>query len=215
VTVDYTPPSSFFGTTSLATAKSPLKSLWLNSNGITGSIPESIFHLSGLNQFHIAGNQISGTIPTTIGILSNLDYSLDFKNNRLTGTIPLELSHLTKIEWIDLSQNQLMGEIPAELGGDVHEPTLKTLILRWNRLEGSVPHFIQHLEYVAIQGNANLTGSLCPAMGHIEADCGGSDARNLDCPCCSLCCDADGNCYKPQTSTTGGATATIVDTPTP
>ena len=63
----------------------------------------------------LSENQLTGTIPTALGGLSNL-LELSLYNNQLTGQIPSELGGLINLQQLYLFENQLSGEIPAELG---------------------------------------------------------------------------------------------------
>ena len=60
-------------------------------------------------------NQLTGTIPTQLGQLTELQY-LNLNNNELSGTIPTELRRLTKLTGLDLGNNRLTGTIPTQLG---------------------------------------------------------------------------------------------------
>jgi hypothetical protein len=57
-------------------------------------------------------NQISGSIPTNLGNLNNLQ-SLLLNNNQLNGTIPSEFGNLTSLGFLNLAQNLLIGDVPA------------------------------------------------------------------------------------------------------
>lgn len=56
--------------------------------------------------------------------------------NNLVGTIPQELGLLTKLEWLDLGENHLTGSIPIDLA-QLHD--LNVLYLRGNQFAGIVP----------------------------------------------------------------------------
>jgi len=62
----------------------------------------------------MSSNQLSGSIPSELGGLTNLRYLfLDF--NQLSGNIPSELGSLTNLEGLHLNSNQLSGSIPQQL----------------------------------------------------------------------------------------------------
>ncbi|KAJ2992874.1 hypothetical protein HDV02_002775 [Globomyces sp. JEL0801] len=91
---------------------------------------------------------LSGTIPSYLGDLSNLTYLYDISftncfvirylfDNQLTGTIPDSLGKLYTLNGLFLSDNQLNGSIPSTLD-DL--PELHWLKLNGNSLEGSFPN---------------------------------------------------------------------------
>ncbi|VEU33883.1 unnamed protein product [Pseudo-nitzschia multistriata] len=85
--------------------------MWLDGNDIYGTIPTEIGLLSGLASFSMANATITGTIPTQIGNLSQLRRLWLF-NNQLTGTIPGALNNLELLEVVELHGNDLKGSMP-------------------------------------------------------------------------------------------------------
>ena len=73
-------------------------------------------------------NALTGTIPDQIGVLAELTW-LYLYDNALTGTIPARLGGLAKAGYLGLSTNRLSGTIPTELE-DL--PALVELYLRGN-----------------------------------------------------------------------------------
>ena len=57
-------------------------------------------------------NNISGTIPSTLGKLKSLVF-LRLNGNRLTGPIPRELAGVSSLKVVDVSSNDLCGTIPT------------------------------------------------------------------------------------------------------
>jgi hypothetical protein len=56
---------------------------------------------------------LTGTIPTEIGLLTNLQTGLVFSRNSLTGTIPTEIGMLTKMRnQLKFDHNFLTGALP-------------------------------------------------------------------------------------------------------
>ena len=85
----------------------------LLSNKLSGTIPSELGQLSNLEYVFLGNNQLSGTIPSELGQLSNLA-GLSLGNNHLTGSIPSELGQLSKLEILYLYSNHLTGTIPKE-----------------------------------------------------------------------------------------------------
>ena len=78
---------------------------------LSGSIPSEIGNLSNLTHLYLHSNSLTGSIPPEIGNLTNLtDLSLSF--NSLTGSIPPEMQNLTNLEHLNLGFNSFTGEIP-------------------------------------------------------------------------------------------------------
>ena len=92
-----------------------VRSFSLGTSGITGSIPNSIGLLSELTHLVFSTNNFFGTIPTTVGYLTNV-VTFDLGNNRLSGSIPTQLVNLVYVTYLYLGQNKLTGTIPTGLG---------------------------------------------------------------------------------------------------
>lgn len=94
---------------------SSLQVLVLDLSQLTGTIPTEIGLLTDLQEVSINyAPQIEGTLPTEVGLLTNLS-KLSFWHSNLTGAIPSELAHLTKLTVLDLRDTELTGLIPIEL----------------------------------------------------------------------------------------------------
>jgi len=117
--------------------------LQMQFNNLVGTIPELLFDkLINLTTIDMSHNQISGTIPTTVGKLRNA-MTLQLSHNLISGTIPTEIrtmgSHVPPDEMalpiedlgsaeaveqttimglsqLDLSHNKLNGTIPTTIG---------------------------------------------------------------------------------------------------
>ncbi|KAJ9175349.1 hypothetical protein P3X46_013914 [Hevea brasiliensis] len=87
-----------------------LKSLFLNSNNLSGDFPDSITNLHRLKVIVLAGNQISGPIPASLLKLTRL-YVLYLQDNSLVGAIPP--LNQTSLRVLNVSNNQLSGQIPV------------------------------------------------------------------------------------------------------
>ncbi len=110
-------------------------------------------------------NQLSGTIPSELASLSNLQW-LYLENSQLSGAIPPELSSLTKLEGLALLNNELTGKIPAEIGSLAN---LRSLWLGGNQLTGEIPAEIgslANLESLSLPGN-QLTGKIPAELGNL------------------------------------------------
>lgn len=86
--------------------------LWLDSNGLTGTIPTEIALMTDLASLSLTNSTLTGPIPTEIGALTQLR-RVWLYNNKLTGNIPTELNKLPFLEVVELHSNELVGEMPS------------------------------------------------------------------------------------------------------
>lgn len=119
----------------------PLKYLSLESNQLTGIIPEGISKASSLTHLVLGPNNFTGEIPSSLGALSNLIklsirdvpdlggilldswgfsltnlVELEITNTDVRGNIPEFYGEMDKLLLLDFSNNSLRGELPTELG---------------------------------------------------------------------------------------------------
>ncbi|KAK1439852.1 hypothetical protein QVD17_05674 [Tagetes erecta] len=102
---------------------------------ISGSIPFSIGNLTNLVELYLSDNALTGTIPSSLGQLSRLSV-LDLSRNTLTGLIPSSFGSLGNLSSLDMSLNYLSGVIPESFG---NLPNLRFLNLSGNSLSSSIP----------------------------------------------------------------------------
>ena len=67
-----------------------------------------------VTELSLYDNQLSGSIPSELGNLANLD-TLSLYDNQLSESIPSELGNLDNLEYLYLGGNQLSGCVPAKL----------------------------------------------------------------------------------------------------
>lgn len=84
----------------------------LAGNDLSGVIPSEITRLVELRYLNISGNRLTGRIPEKIGDMKLLE-SLDLSMNQLDGMVPLSMSSLSFLNWLNLSYNDLTGRIPS------------------------------------------------------------------------------------------------------
>ncbi|WP_419916171.1 ABC transporter substrate-binding protein [Candidatus Poriferisodalis sp.] len=109
--------------------------LELQSNGLSGELPEAIGQLTRLQRLDLGDNGIHGEIPRAIGELTDLR-ELDLQNNRLYRQIPAEIGELTNLTLLDVKHNALWGRNPVELW---QLDNLRVLDMRGNRMSGPLP----------------------------------------------------------------------------
>ncbi|KAJ0442706.1 putative protein kinase RLK-Pelle-LRR-VIII-1 family [Helianthus annuus] len=167
------------------------KHFHLANNRLSGPIPPKLFN-SNMSLIHVIvnNNQLSGTIPSTIGTVKTLEV-VRLDSNSLSGTVPQNLSDLKSVTELYLSNNKLSGPVPNLLGmsslfyldmsnnsfdkSDI--PTwfthlsLNTILMENTQLQGEIPSDVFHpqLESLVLSNN-NLNGTL---------DIGNSYSTNL------------------------------------
>lgn len=140
-----------------------LEEVLLQGGTMTGTIPANIVQLSRIVTFNVMSNRLSGTIPANIVNLTTLK-KLYLGSNQLTGTLPAGLDKLVNLQWFSVVDNQLTGTIPAEIGN------LKNLLhldLGVNQFSGAIPPELGGLQRVTFFRlcNNQLTGSIPSQLG--------------------------------------------------
>ncbi|PNT74806.1 hypothetical protein BRADI_1g22200v3 [Brachypodium distachyon] len=104
-------------------------------NRLSGLIPTSIVQLNYLISLDLSRNQLGGEIPSIVKNLPHLEL-LSLGHNLLNGTIPSDINQLRSLKVLDLSSNFLTGEIPRTLADLTN---LTALLLDNNKLTGKIP----------------------------------------------------------------------------
>ncbi len=156
------PVSSWFGVT---VEEDRVTRIDLNRNQLSGTIPSELGDLTNLIQLDLFQNQLTGTIPPALGNLANLT-QLYLYNNDLTGGLPPELGTLTNLVNFDVGANDLSGTIPVELGNLTN---LDYLFLGINGFDGDIPVELGNLINLNILylGNNQLSGSIPVELGNL------------------------------------------------
>ncbi len=156
------PFSQWYGISSDPQGRVILADLFYNN--LSGTIPSSIGDLSQLRSLNIGDNNLSGTIPAEINLLDSL-VTLNLSLNDLSGTIPA-LTNQPNLTVLDLSSNGLTGSIPDNIGDFKN---LGHLLLTSNQLSGEIPVSVGSLpNLVYLMLNANqLQGALPAETGNL------------------------------------------------
>jgi len=153
-----------FGSTAYPMPK--LRSLHIDNNLLRGTLPASLGNLTELRTLPIYGCRFTGTIPPSLGNLKSL-IKFEAYDNRLSGTLSPELAGMQNLERFDVFQNKLTGTVPPEFGS---MSSLLQLMLYNNQLTGTIPPELGDmgsLRYLNLWGNA-LTGTLPPQLGQLR-----------------------------------------------
>ncbi|KAH9797372.1 protein kinase domain-containing protein [Citrus sinensis] len=137
---------------------SPLQNIDMQCNSLSGALPENMFRfLPHLEELHLAYNQLSGQIPSTLFECKQLKI-LSLSVNNFIGSIPREIGNITMLKGLYLVYTNLTGEIQG----------LQVLALSSNRLTGVIPPEIiniSSLTVLSLTAN-NLLGNLPSNIGH-------------------------------------------------
>jgi Leucine-rich repeat (LRR) protein len=123
------------------------------SSSFHGTIPPCLLQLPRLASLHLSGNGLTGTLPENVTLSTNM-LDLTVSHNALTGTIPNSVQ-LHNWRTLDLSFNRLRGSLTSAFGaGNLTLATKERAIsIQNNRLSGSVPHPLVHLQNVSSLGS--------------------------------------------------------------
>jgi hypothetical protein len=130
------------------------------------------------------GNQLTGSIPSGLGALTQL-YWFDLSINNLTGSLPVSttsldghgLDQLQNALHFHFYNNSLSGSIPPELGGTTTGKPLGSLIhllLDSNAFSGTIPDSLGNITTLQILNlmNNELTGQIPQSLNNITSPTG-------------------------------------------
>ncbi|XP_044507956.1 leucine-rich repeat receptor protein kinase HPCA1-like [Mangifera indica] len=173
------------------------KHFHFNKNQLSGTISPQLFS-SSMELIHVLfdGNQLTGTIPSTLGLVQTLEV-LRLDRNDLTGEVPFSLNNLSSVNELNLARNNLTGPFPdfsqlnslnyVDLSNNSFDPSeaplwfstlasLTTLIAEYGSLQGAVPPKVfgfQQIQQVKMKSNAfndtlNLGVTIGPALQLVD-----------------------------------------------
>ena len=135
-------------------------------NQLTGSIPATLGNLANLHELNLHNNHLTGEVPQELSRLINLRV-LALGLNQLSGTIPTEMGNLSNLTVLSLWGNQLTGTIPTQIGGIAN---LERLELAQNQLSGTIPTTLgdlTNLQNLVLWSN-RLSGTIPPSLGNLS-----------------------------------------------
>eukprot|EP00797_Seminavis_robusta_P029602 Sro5_g004150.2 (329) ;mRNA; f:69451-70437 len=139
----------------------------LERNQITGTIMTELGGLTNLRILKLASNEWTGPIPSELGLLTQNLLELELINNKLSGQVPSALWNLSNLEVFTLGSNDLSGSIPSDVGYQL--PHLQEFNIPRNQFEGTVPTslgLMTDLVYLNLHENS-FTGPLPSEIGQL------------------------------------------------
>ncbi|KAI4356205.1 hypothetical protein L6164_000245 [Bauhinia variegata] len=173
----------------------PLYDFQISNNKMAGELPKHIGRiLPNLIYLNMSGNGFDGSIPNSLGNMSNL-YALDLSRNNFSGEVPDSLwTSCASLGYLKLSHNSLWGQLfPSPLNmsqlvllhldnnyfngtlqhGILKLPYLEALDISNNKLWGTIPNFISEfssLRVIYLSEN-NFTGALPRELCKLDLYC--------------------------------------------
>ncbi|GLT36035.1 hypothetical protein SLA2020_104400 [Shorea laevis] len=141
-----------------------LQSLSLGCN-LEGSIPASIGNLSQLTYLTLFSNNFNGQIPTSLANLTQLT-SIYLYNNRFSSPILTPICNLRQLTSLDIYSNNLQGQIPPSIA-NLNQLTF--LSLSNNQFSGPIPASIGNLSQLtnlSLSSN-NFDGQIPPSLANL------------------------------------------------
>jgi Leucine-rich repeat (LRR) protein len=126
---------------------------------LTGTIPSELGLLTNLNSIYIQAHKITGTVPNELFENKPDLEMIAITRQRLTGPLPTNFAASTKLNDLQFQGNEFTGTIPSEYG---RFTTLDNLELKNNNLNGTIPESFYNLDFLtqlSLDGN-NLSGTI-------------------------------------------------------
>ncbi|GER25598.1 leucine-rich repeat receptor-like protein kinase family protein [Striga asiatica] len=143
----------------------------LSMNSFVGNIPRGLFGLDRMYSLLLGHNNLSGQLPTNLGLTSL--QVLNLTHNNLIGMLPKNLRELTALSSLDLSNNQFSGDIMDDF---ILLSSISVLRLCSNKFSGEIPR-----EFV----NKNFDNENCMDDFNLRSDYGYESLPNCPSSFCS------------------------------
>jgi hypothetical protein len=169
-----------------------MKHLAIDRNRLSGTLPQSLSLLTNLRSLTLGNNTFASTIPVELYKRCTELEVLDVFDTSLSGTIASEIHFLTNIRALFMEENHFFGTLPIEVG-DLQ--SLEILWLHTNNFHGKLPSELGRLTNLRdfqVQGN-ELTGevpkTVCDLVksGRLPAHNLTIDCSLMACSCCEAC----------------------------
>jgi hypothetical protein len=137
----------------------PISYVGLQSNRLTGTIPNSFCNSSTFGTLSLSSNRLEGTIPECLGYGPAEISSISLAQNALNGSIPDSIYSLEGLLFLVLNGNNLSGTISPLIG---NLKSLQSLDLSNNQLSGSLPLTMSNMSLLSqlLLGHNQFSGIL-------------------------------------------------------
>ncbi|CEM11834.1 unnamed protein product [Vitrella brassicaformis CCMP3155] len=143
-----------------------LRTLLINNNLLSGSIPAELGQLTELRKVYLHDNQLSGTLPDTLSGWKSVEY-LAIDHNNFSGTLE-PLSTLTSLRQLWVSDNWFEGYLPAgkfENLSEIHAANNRLVgLVEEHSLHGASYESLQLLRLPSNRLNGSVNLSVFPKL---------------------------------------------------
>jgi Leucine-rich repeat (LRR) protein len=138
----------------------------LYGNELSGTIPGTLGNLLNLKELVLGKNKLFGSIPSELSALENLE-EVSFQDQQglelIEGRLP-DFASARNLWYVDVSANDITGEIPMTFLSGSNALNMSVMILlRDNELTGSVPESLLKFEDVFLDLAGNMISDI-PAV---------------------------------------------------
>jgi Leucine-rich repeat (LRR) protein len=145
-----------------------LEDIFLRHNALEGPIPTELAQCQNLKSVSFRNNTLTGDVGPIINMLPRSLTLLELSINIFSGTVPTFIGTLTNLNWLDLGgihgRINLNGTIPTSLGLLTN---LKVLALNSNRLTGSIPTSLGSLSLLGKSQSLSFQYSFATIGSHV------------------------------------------------
>jgi Leucine-rich repeat (LRR) protein len=142
---NYMPGQGNLASRGVTKGTAPLESFNAEMNQFTGSIADTWWPYNSsripvdcaMTSLNLRYNSLTGSLPSQIGLWTNLKILATTLNGRMNGTIPTEFGKLSKLERLSLGHNSFSGSFPFEYVLPL--PNLEWMTLSTNNFYGTIP----------------------------------------------------------------------------